>query len=312
MIELLKIIAGVFGYITIGYIINKINIFPKKLTEYFDLLCFNILLPLALICYFWQVTFPSINSFGLMLSFFGSGIIIFFTGFFTSRFLFNYKPDDSSLFGLASCFGNSVAMGIPLMYSILGPINTIPYMILVFFHGFIHFTYTTVIIEIYRNRKSNIIQIIGQTILGLLKNIVLFGMIIGITLNYSKIDIPIFLEGKIQIFVTLALPLILISLGIALGNFKIKDNIKLAFILTFLKNFLHPSIAFIISYFLLNLDDLLVIIVTIAAALPSGSQSYYFAYRYNSLKGIISSNVVLSTATSFFTISALLLFFNIT
>jgi len=185
-------------------------------------------------------------------------------------------------------------------------------MILVFFHGFIHFTYTTVIIEIYRNRTSNIIQIIGQTMLGLLKNIVLFGMIIGITLNYSKIDVPIFLEGKIQIFVTLALPLILISLGIALGNFKIKDNIKLAFILTFLKNFLHPSIAFIISYFLLNLDDLLVIIVTIAAALPSGSQSYYFAYRYNSLKGIISSNVVLSTATSFFTISALLLFFNIT
>ena len=86
MIELLKIIAGVFGYITIGYIINKINIFPKKLTEYFDLLCFNVLLPLALICYFWQVTFPSINSFGLMLSFFGSGIIVFFTGFFTSRF----------------------------------------------------------------------------------------------------------------------------------------------------------------------------------------------------------------------------------
>ena len=148
MIELLKIIAGVFGYITIGYIINKINIFPKKLTEYFDLLCFNVLLPLALICYFWQVTFPTINSFGLMLSFFGSGIIVFFTGFFISRFLLNYKPDDSSLFGLASCFGNSVAMGIPLMYSILGPINTIPYMILVFFHGFVHFTYTTVIIEI--------------------------------------------------------------------------------------------------------------------------------------------------------------------
>ena len=198
------------------------------------------------------------------------------------------------------------------MYSILGPINTIPYMILVFFHGFVHFTYTTVIIEIYRNRNSNIIEIIIKTILGLLKNIVLFGMIIGITLNYSRIDMPIYLEEKIQIFVTLALPLILVSLGIALGNFKIRDNIKLAFLLTFLKNFLHPTIAFIISYFLLNLDNMLVVIVTIAAALPSGSQSYYFAYRYNSLKEIISSNVVLSTATSFITISFLLIFFNIT
>ena len=198
------------------------------------------------------------------------------------------------------------------MYSILGPINTIPYMILVFFHGFVHFTYTTVIIEIYRNRKSNIIEIILKTFLGLLKNIVLFGMIIGITLNYSKIDIPIYLGEKIEIFVSLALPLILVSLGIALGNFTIRDNIKLAFLLTFLKNFLHPTIAFIISQFLLNLDYLLVIIATIAAALPSGSQSYYFAYRYDSLKGIVSSNVVMSTATSFITISFLLFFFNIT
>ena len=154
MIDLISIIAGVFGYIGAGYIINKTNIFSKRITEYFDLLCFNILLPLALISYFWQVTFPPINSTGLMLSFFGSGIIIFAIGFFISRLVLNYKPDNSALFGLASCFGNSVAMVIPLMYSILGPINTIPYMLLVFFHGFVHFTYTTVIIEIYRNRKK--------------------------------------------------------------------------------------------------------------------------------------------------------------
>ncbi len=312
MIELINIIFEVFGYIGIGYLINKINIFPKKFIYYFDLLCFNFFLPLALISYFWQVTFPSINSTGLMLSFFGSGILVFVFAFIISRFILNYKPDNSALFGLSSCFGNSVAMGIPLMYSILGPINTIPYMILVFFHGFVHFTYTTLIIEIYRNRNSNIIEIIIKTVLGLLKNIVLFGMIIGITLNFSKINIPLFLEGNLKIFVSFALPLILVSLGIALGNFKIRDNIKLAFLLTFLKNFLHPAIAFIISQFLLNLDDLLIMIVTIAAALPSGSQSYYFAYRYDSLKEIISSNVVLSTATSFITISFLLIFFNIT
>ena len=47
----------------------------------------------------------------------------------------------------------------------------------------------------------------------------------------------------------------------------------------------------------------LVFIVTTAAALPSGSQTYYFSYRYNSLQKIISSNIVLSTFVSFFTLS---------
>ena len=81
---------------------------------------------------------------------------------------------------------------------------------ILFFHGFVHFTYTTVIIEIYRNRKSKIIEIILKTILGLLKNIVLFGMIIGITLNYSQVDMPIH-RGK-NTNICNFIPLILVSL----------------------------------------------------------------------------------------------------
>ena len=292
MIELFNIVASVFGYILFGYLVNKLKLLPKKYISYFDFTGFNILLPLALIAYFWQVSFPEINSIGLMISFFGSGTIIFIIGFLISKHFLSYKTDDSALFGLASCFGNTVAMGIPLMYAVLGPINTIPYMILVFFHGIVHFTYTVI------------------TLLGMIKNIVLFAMIAGIILNSSGLKIPLYIANVLNIFVSLALPMVLISLGLALGNFQIRSNINSAIILTILKNLIHPVLAFCVSKFILNLDELLVIIVTMAAALPSGSQSYYFAYRYNSLKGIVSSNVVLSTFVSFFTLSLLLLFFN--
>jgi malonate transporter len=193
---------------------------------------------------------------------------------------------------------------------VLGPINTIPYMILVFFHGIVHFTYTVIIIEVYRNRNKSIIEIFYQTLLGMIKNIVLFAMIAGIILNSSGLKIPLYMVNVLNIFVSLALPMVLISLGLALGNFQIRSNINSAIILTILKNLIHPLLAFYVSKFILNLDELLVIIVTMAAALPSGSQSYYFAYRYNSLKGIVTSNVVLSTFVSFFTLSLLLLFFN--
>ena len=312
MIDLFNIVSSVFGYIIFGYIINKLKLFPKKYINYFDFTGFNILLPLALIVYFWQVSFPEVDSGGLMISFFFSGIIISMIGFFISKLFLNYKTDDSALFGLASCFGNTVAMGIPLMYAVLGPVNTIPYMILVFFHGIVHFTYTVIIIEVYRNRKKSIIEIFYQTLLGMIKNIVLFGMMFGIILNYSGIKIPIYMASSLNIFVNLALPMVLISLGLALGNFKIRSNINSAIILTILKNIIHPILAFCISKFILGLDELLVIIVTMAAALPSGSQSYYFAYRYDSLKGIVSSNVVLSTFVSFFILSFLLIFFNLT
>ena len=312
MIDLLNIVSSVFGYILFGFFVNKLQILPKKYIDYFDFIGFNILLPLALIIYFWQVSFPQIDSIGLIISFFASGIFIFITGFLISKQFLNFKTDDSALFGLASCFGNTVAMGIPLMYAVLGPINTIPYMILVFFHGIIHFSYTVIIIEVYRNRKKSIVEIFYQILLGIIKNIVLFGMIIGFILNYSNLIVPSIMKEPLDIFVKLALPMVLISLGVALGNFKIRENIYGALLLTILKNFIHPMIAFCLAHFILELDSLLVIIVTMAAALPSGSQSYYFAYRYNSLQAVVSSNVVLSTFVSFFTLSLLLVFFDIT
>ena len=312
MIDLLNIVSSVFGYILFGFFVNKLQILPKKYMDYFDFTGFNILLPLALIIYFWQVSFPQIDSIGLIISFFASGIFIFITGFLISKQFLNFKTDDSALFGLASCFGNTVAMGIPLMYAVLGPINTIPYMILVFFHGIIHFSYTVIIIEVYRNRKKSIVEIFYQILLGIIKNIVLFGMIIGFILNYSNLIVPSIMKEPLDIFVKLALPMVLISLGLALGNFKIRENIYGALLLTILKNFIHPIIAFCLAHFILELDSLLVIIVTMAAALPSGSQSYYFAYRYNSLQAVVSSNVVLSTFVSFFTLSLLLVFFDIT
>ncbi len=312
MIDLLNIVSSVFGYILFGFFVNKSQLIPKKYINYFDFIGFNILLPLALIIYFWQVSFPQINSIGLIISFFASGIFISMIGFLISKKFLHYKTDDSALFGLASCFGNTVAMGIPLMYAVLGPINTIPYMILVFFHGIVHFSYTVIIIEVYRNRQKSIVEIIYQILLGVVKNVVLFGMIFGIILNYSNFNVPSIMKEPLDIFVNLALPMVLISLGLALGNFKIRENIYGAILLTILKNFIHPIIAFFLANFILELDRLLVIIVTMAAALPSGSQSYYFAYRYNSLKAVVSSNVVLSTFVSFFTLSFLLLFFNIT
>ena len=309
MTSLLTTVFGVFGYILVGFIIKKINIIPDQFSKIYNYVSFNALLPLALITNFWTIKFPELIVHQLILAFFGAGIIIFLIGFFFSKKFLNFKTDDSALFGLGACFGNSVAFGIPLMYSILGPIEAMPYMILVLFHGFIHFTYTTLIIEGYRNRSYSIFKMLVKTITGLAKNIVLFAMFIGIVLNYSQITFPASLEIILTSITNIALPAVLISLGFTLGKFKIINEASHSLVLTTLKNFVHPLIAFVIAKYIFSMPQLLIFIVTMAAALPSGSQTYYFSYRYNSLQKIISANIVLSTFVSFFTLSFLIIIF---
>ena len=310
MTSLISAVLSVFIYIIIGYVIKKINIIPDKFTKVFDYFSFNILLPIALITNFWLIKFPDVIIYKLIFAFFGAGIMVFVLGFFISKKLYKFNTDDSALFGLGACFGNSVAFGIPMMYSLLGPVKSMPYMILVLFHGIIHFTYTTLIIENYRNRSQPNIKKIIRTIIGLSKNIVLFGMFIGFALNYTKMPFPNALQKILIPISEIALPAVLISLGIALSRFKIINDISYSVILTGLKNFIHPLISFILAKYIFSMSPLLVFIVTVAAALPSGSQTYYFSYRYNSLQSILSANIVVSTFVSFFTLSALLLILN--
>ena len=135
-------------------------------------------------------------------------------------------------------------------------------------------------------------------------------MILGFLLNYVNAPFPESLQSILKPISNVALPTVLISLGMALAGFKLIKDLRYIIILTGLKNFVHPLIAFILAKYIFIMSPLLVFIVTIAAALPSGSQTYYFSYRYNSLQNIISANVVVSTFVSFFTLSALLLIFN--
>ena len=60
MNDLILIILNVFGFVIIGYVIQKLKIFPNYLVKWFDFTSFNILLPLAQITYFWKIEFPNI------------------------------------------------------------------------------------------------------------------------------------------------------------------------------------------------------------------------------------------------------------
>ena len=309
MYSLLSTIFSVFGYIIIGFLIKKSNFLPDKFINTYHSLSFNFLLPTALITNFWIIEFNQLIIYDLIFTFFGSGIIIFILGFWISKKIFYFKVDDSAIFGLGACFGNSVAFGIPLMFSILGPVNVMPYMILVLFHGIIHFTYTTLIIEGYRNRSLPIFKLFIKIIEGLIKNIVLLSIFVGIALNTSNFEIPYILALFLIPISKIALPCVLISLGASLSDFKINHKIYQSLILTGLKNFLHPLIAFILAKYIFSMSQSLVIIATLASALPSGSQTYYFSYRYNSLQQTIASNIILSTFISFFTLSFLIIIF---
>ena len=86
MISLFTTVFTVFSYIFFGFILKKINIISNKIFEFFNFLSFNILLPIVLITYFWNISFPILNNYNFLIVFFGAGISVFVIGFYIGKF----------------------------------------------------------------------------------------------------------------------------------------------------------------------------------------------------------------------------------
>ena len=106
-----------------------------------------------------------------------------------------------------------------------------------------------------------------------------------------------------------SLPSVLVSLGMTIAGISITNSLQKIYILTIRKNIIFPLITFINAKFVFHLNPDLTFMVTFAAALPSGVQTYYMSHRYNSLITIVPKNVLLSTLVSVLSLSILLMLF---
>jgi len=71
---------------------------------------------------------------------------------------------------------------------------------------------------------------------------------------------------------------------------------------------LHPLIAFVLSYYVFELELIYVQVSVIIAAMPPGMNVYIFANLYQRALGLSASVLVIANILSVFTISGWLLF----
>ena len=306
---LIKIIR-VFIFIFIGFFIKKTGLTSKKGGKKLEALSFNLLLPIVVIINIWVIELNEIVNYHLMFSFFGSGILVFGLSFIIGKYLYQFEDYKCAVYGFSSCYGNLVGLGIPLAFSILGTSLAIPFMGLALFHGIIHLSYSILIIEILRNPNLIKFDLIIKYILGLMQNSILLSMILGLVFNYYNVPFPDLLQKIIIPVSNIALPIVLISVGLNISGFKMSHYYKEITTLTILKNFVHPIIAFVLAKYVFQLPSKLVFISTLASSLPSGIQTYYLSYRYSALRSIASTNIVISTVISIFTISLIVYLFD--
>jgi predicted permease len=140
----------------------------------------------------------------------------------------------------------------------------------------------------------------------LLKTPIVYAALLGSALLITGTKLPIALGNTVQLLGGLAVPLMLLALGVSLGSFRV-DNLRASMWMSVLRLGLGFCAA-LLAVELLDLEGTLRGVVIIEATMPVAVFNYLLASRYERHPADVAGAIVVSTLATLLVLPVLLLF----
>ena len=215
-------------------------------------------------------------------------------------------PAAYGILGFSACFSNGVLLAVPLVVAAFGPEAAAPALVLVTL-DILLFVAVTGLLEY--GQMGGRAAMSGAAKAAAL-NPVIVGTIIGLALAFSGTTLTGPLDALVKFLGPAAPPTALFALGATLALRPVSAaSTKPAGVLTILKLFVQPALAALILFSVPGIDPIWRAAGIVYAAAPIGLNAYLFARRYEVGVPPVSTAIVVSTAISIITLSALLIWF---
>lgn len=212
-----------------------------------------------------------------------------------------YRKNGVLNFGVS--FSNAVFMGIPLIYNTLGVDAVFYALAFVIFTAIGQWTYGIMVLT---HDKSVI------SIKNILKNPIIYYVIIGLLVYFTQIKLPIILSQTIMYLVPLNTPIPMFMIGGFIAGLPFKSIFDQLHIYkaSFLRLLVVPGIVLIVLKFIPSIGqdfDTMKMAVLLVASTPVGANVAIFAQQYNQDVKESAQLVSLSTILSVLTIPFIIL-----
>jgi predicted permease len=243
---------------------------------------------------------PFIAAFGLVL------IIVFGIGMLMARLASGARLAHMSLHGLGAAYGNVGYIGIPLCLYALGPQGAVPAAAATCLGGAFLLTFATVLIETDLQAGRGVWRTVWRVLAAVARSPVLIAIALGGVVSASGVPVPAPLQRFLDLIGAAAAPCALFAIGLFLSDTSIRTNLREVGLVTIAKVLLQPLVALAIVPWFLPLDSVWAQAALLMAALPTASNAFVLARQYDIFVEETSTTVLLSTALSVVTVSAML------
>uniref|UniRef100_UPI004048419B AEC family transporter n=1 Tax=Aliarcobacter sp. TaxID=2321116 RepID=UPI004048419B len=292
MEHIFSALIPVFALILIGYFFKKIKFPSHEFWPQADKLTYYVLMPSLLIFKLSNASLDSQNSLGFIAA---ALLAIFFT-MIILMFINKIKPSDASAF--TSIVQGGIRFNTYVFLALAGSIFgndglILSAIILTFAIPFINILCITIFALYMNNEKLNFIYLLKSII----TNPLIIACVIGGSINFIGLEIPIVLNNTLEILSKAALPMGLLSVGFGLVIKEIKSSKSEVIISSFAKHLIMPILIFTFGKYF-GLNDMMISILVLFAVLPTAPSSFILARQLGGDIGLMSSIITIQTLIS--------------
>jgi malonate transporter and related proteins len=295
--------------IAIGYIAVYARLMRAEAVKDLSTLTFSVLTPALLFRTMSTVHLERLD-FKPVLAYFAGAILMF-----AAMLVWSGVSRRSAVVALSTSYGNTVAIGIPLIGLAYGEAALVPLFTLISMNALIMLTLATIALEFAVTREAQVQAKLQQgaelrhpvrTVLVAMRNGIVhpvpLPIIAGLLFAQTGLVVPEVLDRPLQLLANAMGPLALMLVGVTLAASRVGALLRGALVLTGLKNVVLPLLVAGLGW-LMGLRGLSLTVMVVAASMPIGANVFMFSQRYNVAEELVTASVAVSTAMALVTVS---------
>ena len=307
MIDVLLKTLPFFAIVGLGYGAARTAFFPEVATAYLTKFVFYFALPAMIIRFSANLSFADLINIPFISAYLSASLLIYLlaTGVAMLR---RRNVAEAAVEAQCATIGNVGFLGIPMLAMLMGPEAVLWVMLVLAIDQLVFGSLIVILIVGSRDGRMSfgVLRTVG---LGLIKNPMIMAMIVGLLCSSSGVVLPAPATEFFDILGAAATPGALFAIGASLAS-KSAERVSVAVWLSTAKLVLHPAAVALSALVLFPVAPYAAGVMIAAAALPVAGNVYILAQHYGVAPQRVSASILISTAFSIVTVSAVIAWVN--
>ncbi len=200
--------------------------------------------------------------------------------------------------------GNTGFLGVPMLVMLLGPAAAGPVLQVLVIDMLVFNTLITLLITGAREGRMSASTLRALAV-GLVQNPILVAMALGLGWGLTGLAVPGPVNDFLDLLGAAATPGALFAIGASLAG-RSAERLAVASWLSFAKLVLHPLAVAVFAFWVFDIDRFAAGVMVATAALPVAGNTYILAAHYGVAPQRVSAAILISTAVSIVTVTAII------